>query len=313
MTNSRIGVVINPSKLDRGDLEDLITKTLKAAGKTDSVDVQWFETTEDDPGLGQGREAVEAGCDLVIAAGGDGTVRAVSEALAGTGVELGIVPRGTGNLFARNLGIPLVSMRAAVKRALTGTASDIDVGWVTVDDSGKQEAFVVMVGFGIDAQMLAETDSELKARAGWMAYVEAMGRAVAASASVEATLTIDGGKPEKLRAHTVLVGNCGMIQGGITLMPDAKPDDGRLDMIVVSAENGMQWMETLRSVVWDNGLIKLLMPGENTSSNGSLQHRTATSMRLELPSPQPFEIDGEEVGEVACFEVTLQPGALRVR
>ncbi|WP_268771988.1 diacylglycerol/lipid kinase family protein, partial [Microbacterium sp. Leaf351] len=100
MTPARIGIVFNPSKIEREQLE----KSLAAVGVTDA---SWFETTPDDPGQGPARAALADGCTLVIAAGGDGTVRAVAEVLAGTDTELAIVPRGTGNLLARNLGVPL--------------------------------------------------------------------------------------------------------------------------------------------------------------------------------------------------------------
>src|SRR5699024_8941269 len=113
-------------------------------------------------------------------AGGDGTVRAVAEHLADSeaDADLGIVPLGTGNLLARNLGVPIDDIDAAVERAVAGESRRIDIGWAEADE--WRYAFAVMAGFGIDAHMITETDDDLKDRAGWVAYVESLGRAVSA-------------------------------------------------------------------------------------------------------------------------------------
>lgn len=312
MDASAVAVVWNPSKIEREVLE----KAFADAVGESALDVLWLETSPDDPGKGAARRALAAGSDLVIAAGGDGTVRAVAEALAGSGVPLGIVPQGTGNLLARNLKVPLGDVAAAFERAFGDDESRaIDMGWVDVEADGSTEThgFVVMVGFGIDAQMLAETNDDLKAKAGWLAYVEALGRAVTASEVIEATLTVDDGSPEQVSAHTLLVANCGELQGGVTLFPDATPDDGELDMLVISSDGALQWLDTMRSFVWDNGIRRLFTPGQSAASTDTVQHGKATSVRVELPEPQPFEIDGEEVGEVSAFTARIDAGALLVR
>lgn len=306
MAQTQVAIVFNPSKIDREPLE----RAWAEAGA--DVETSWFETTPDDAGQGMAREAVEAGCDLVIAAGGDGTVRAVAEVLAGTGVHLGIVPQGTGNLLARNLGVPLGNVAAALKRIVDGEPRAIDVGWVETD-GGERQVFVVMVGFGLDAQMLAETDDDLKSKAGWLAYVEAMGRALATSDVLEVTIAIDEGEPAETHAHTVLVGNCGTLQGGITLLPDAVPDDGVLDTLVVRSDGVLQWMDTLRSMVWENGLLRLFDKDRRAASTDTVDHAQARSVRVELPEPRAFEIDGEEVGAVRTFTASIDAGALVVR
>lgn len=305
MTQSQVGIVFNPSKISRPDLE----KAWEEAGADAAV--SWFETTPEDPGQGPARDALAAGCDLVVVAGGDGTVRAVAETLAGTGVHLGIVPQGTGNLLARNLGIPL-TIGPAMARIVSGEPRTIDVGWVETD-GGERHAFVVMVGFGLDAQMLAETDDDLKSRAGWLAYVEAMGRALAASDVLELTVTVDDREPQQTQAHTVLVGNCGTIQGGVTLLPDAAPDDGKLDVLAISSDGMLQWMDTLRSMVWENGLLRLFDRDRKAASTETVDHHQAQTVRVELPEPRAFEIDGEEVGEVRSFTASIDAGALTVR
>lgn len=186
------------------------------------------------------------------------------------------------------------------------------MGWVRVGAEDAETGFLVMIGFGLDAHMLAETDDDLKARAGWLAYVEAMGRAFTAAENVEFALSLDDGEEKRMSGHTLLVGNCGAIQGGLTLLPDAVPDDGQLDLLLVSAENAVQWAQTVRTIVWDNGIRRLIAGAEETVSTASAQHLTATAGRVRLDRPVAFEIDGEEAGEVDAFEVRVQPAALRI-
>lgn len=305
MTLPRTGIVFNPSKIGREELE----KAWTAA--SDGGEASWFETTPEDPGQGPARAALEAGCEIVVAAGGDGTVRAVAEALAGTGAALGIVPQGTGNLLARNLGVPLGNPRSALKHIVSSEPRTIDMGWVQLDD-GDEHAFVVMVGFGLDAEMLAATDDDLKSKAGWLAYVAAMGQALSASQLVTARVAVDGKDAADVDAHTILVGNCGTLQGGVTIFPDAQLDDGTLDVLVVSAENAAQWLDTFRAAVWDNGIMRLFDREKKATSTDTARHGQAERVRVELPEPRAFEVDGEEVGDVRSFTVRIDAGALRV-
>ena len=303
MTATKIGIIWNPSKIEEDVLRTAVADAIDG-------DVRWWETSEEDPGLGMTKEALEAGCETVIAVGGDGTVRAVAEALAGSDAALGIVPQGTGNLLARNLEVPLDDIPAALARISDGETRRIDLGWVNT--GGEDQAFMVMVGFGVDAQMLVETDDDLKDRAGWLAYVEAMGRAMAGTEMTSISIALDGGEAQDVRGHTLLIGNCGMVQGGIRLLPDAKLDDGLLDLLLGSADGALQWLDTVRSVVWDNGIRRLLTRDETAVSTESTRHLTAERITVELEQPLAFEVDGEEVGEVSSFEVRVQAGAVRV-
>ena len=323
-----IGIVWNPSKTDKPTLERAIDSALgSASGQTDpsAARVLWFETSPEDPGAGATAEALHAGCTVVVAAGGDGTVRAVAGALGGASpsgapngqtADLGIVPLGTGNLLARNLGVPLGSPRKAFERVLAETPAPLDLGTLTLtfaDGSEAHEPFVVMAGFGIDAHMIVETDDELKARAGWLAYVESLGRAASETEVVDFELALDGGAADRESAHTLLVANCGMLQGGVTLVPDAAPDDGTLDLLVLRADSAAAWMDTMRNMVWDNGLKRLFTRSDRAESSASTGHLRAERVAVRLPSPHAFEVDGDDFENVTAFEATLQPGALRVR
>ena len=199
--------------------------------------------------------------------------------------ELGIIPLGTGNLLARNLDVPINDVPAAFVRALDGDARSIDVGWVEVELAGGTErhAFLVMVGFGIDAHMIAETNDDLKDKAGWLAYVESLGRALAASEVVPFHITKDDEPARDEEGHTLLIANCGTLQGGITLLPDAAPDDGELDYLVLSAEGVGEWPGTLKTMMWDNGLKRLVTKDDEVTSTDAVNHGRAKTLDSDPP------------------------------
>ncbi|MFD6141760.1 diacylglycerol/lipid kinase family protein [Promicromonospora sp. NPDC060271] len=315
MSAQRVCIIWNPVKTTRADLESGLDRAVSAAET--AVETIWFETSEDDAGQGVTAQALAAGADLLVVAGGDGTVRAVAERLAeaGTTAELAIVPLGTGNLLARNLGVPLNDIPGALTRAFGGEARAIDIGWLEIELAGGPErhAFAVMAGFGLDAHMITETDDDLKDKVGWLAYVESMGRALAASGTLEVRITADGQAHGGDSVHTLLVGNCGTLQGGFNLLPDADPSDGELDLLLLSADGAAGWLDTVRNLVWDNGIKRLATGGKVAESSDSATHLRVRSLRLELMEPRVFEIDGEDLGEATRVAVTIQPGAVRVR
>lgn len=312
MTTLHVGIVWNPSKTTREDLEEAWEE---AVAQTDELRVSWHETREEDPGRGAARNALEVGADVVVAAGGDGTVRAVAEYLAEeeSDIPLGIVPLGTGNLLARNLAVPLDDPAAAFTRVLGGETEPIDVGWVEIElDSGSERrAFMVMAGFGIDAHMITETDDDLKDRAGWLAYVESLGRAVSASEVIDLYIGLNGAEPIAEQAHTLIVGNCGTLQGGITLLPDADPHDGELDLLILDSTGVNGWLDTLKNFVWDNGLRRVI-GGGGVEDSESAAHRRVTALRVELSEPREFEVDGDVLGKATRVGVSIQPAALRI-
>src|SRR5690242_4998249 len=198
------------------------------------------ETTIDDPGTGLARQAVGAGARLVIAVGGDGTVRACAQALAGTAVALAIVPRGTANLAARALGIP-ARLDAALACGFGGHERRIDLA--TADGI----TFVAMAGLGTDAAVVGATPALLKTGAGWLGYA-AVGARHTRRRHAAFDISLDG-TPLAVAAVSVVVGNAGLLPGGFRLLPDARLDDGQLDVGVLAPSSLLDWGVVARRVM----------------------------------------------------------------
>lgn len=255
-------------------------------------DVELVETTEDDPGTGQTENAVADGADTVVACGGDGTVRACLAPLAGTDTALGIVPLGTGNLLAGNLGIE-AGLEAGDGIA-SGPTRSIDLGWV------NGEAFAVMAGTGFDAFMIRDASDAVKSRFGTIAYV-ASGAKHLRSSLIHTRVTVDGDVWFEGRTTMVLVGNFGEISGGLEVFPDAAPDDGRLDIAVMSASNVREWA----SVLWR--LVRGQPPRLDLARRTQGAH-----VVVEQQHARAYELDGEAREPTGLLEFSVEPKALTV-
>lgn len=224
--------MVNPVKVP--DM-DLLRRTI-TAGLTDAgwPEPTFLETTPEDPGEGQARQAVKDGAELVFACGGDGTVMAVITALAGSDVAMAVLPAGTGNLLAANLGLA-GDTAAGVQVALDGGRKRIDVGAI------EDKCFAVMAGMGFDAEMLQSTSETAKKRIGSLAYV-AGGIKSLRRRPMRVRIVLDGGAPMPRRPRTVIVGNVGRLQGGLRLIEEASPDDGKLDVAILSPRSIGHWL-----------------------------------------------------------------------
>ncbi|MGG5260751.1 diacylglycerol/lipid kinase family protein [Phycicoccus avicenniae] len=310
----RVAVVVNPTKFD--DLDAVRATLARVCAEHDWADPLVLETTPHDVGFGQTRSALEQGVDLVCALGGDGTVRAVAQEMVGSGVPLGLLPGGTGNLLARNLEMPVDDLERALVVALTGRNRHIDAGWLTLDpdhlelEEGagegstageRRHAFFVMAGLGLDAAIMDSTSEQLKSRIGWGAYVPAGLRNMLTD-RFKVTLTTDGGPPETKRARMVVIGNCGKITGGIDLLPDAEPDDGTLDVIVLAPRGVAAWASVAARVVT-----------KSDRTTGNLSRYRCQTAHVEVDEPQRVQVDGDIVGEATRLAVEVQPRVLVVR
>ena len=301
-------VVVNPTKVDVDEVRDTLAEVARDVGQPEPTLV---ETTEDDPGFGQTRDAIEAGATLVCALGGDGTVRAVAQELVGTGVPLGLLPGGTGNLLARHVGGKVHPLEDAARVALTGRDRRIDVGWLVLDPASDQRegipepapnvhCFTVMAGVGFDAQMMADAPEGVKDRVGWAAYVASGGKHLT-DPPFSLDLVVDGETAGGRKARTVVVGNCGELTGGMRLLPDALFDDGRLDVATVSPESLTQWIGVAARVL------------ANRADGPALERVTGCDVTVAVDPPQLCEVDGDVLAEASTIRFVLQPSSLVLR
>jgi len=320
---SRLAVVYNPTKVGIDEVRRLAEGRASRHGWTDPV---FYETTEEDPGTGQAARAAADGVGLVIACGGDGTVRSVAQGLLGTSVPMGVVPLGTGNLLARNLGVPLDDVDRALRVAMSGRSRAIDLGEVHYTDGdgvSHDDVFLVMLGAGMDADMIAGTDDKLKARVGWLAYVGAFANTLLRGHRIRVEYALDDGSPIQTRARTLLVANCGMLQAGMVLLPDAVIDEGLLDVLALRAKGPLGWAQAGAGLAHHTfqPRLKPILRRNSTQESGKEEHRTrpldfrqgvGITARV-LEKPAAFQIDGEDCGTVTEFSARIKRRGLTVR
>lgn len=296
--SKRAAVVFNPSKKFDFDLPGLVNGLCREAGWREPL---WLETSVEDTGVGQGREALEAGADVVIAAGGDGTVRCVGQALAGTDTPLGIIPLGTGNLLARNLGMDVDDHEAAVQASLTGTGRRIDVVRATLDHAATSQVFLVMAGLGFDAAVMADTNDRLKDRVGWLAYVDAGIRNLPGKPE-KVRIAIDGSRPLVRRLRSVMCGNCGKLQGGLEIFPGARFDDGILDLLTLAPSRSFGWLGVVA------GLLR-----RGHGKDPAIEYFQGKAVAVSTVHPLQIQLDGDPIGMTSHLEMRVDHGALIVR
>jgi diacylglycerol kinase family enzyme len=213
--------------------------------------------------------------------------------MAGTGVPLAVVPLGTGNLLARNVGLPM-GLEDALEVALGGRQLPIDAGRV------NGSLFVVMAGLGLDARMLDDTSEPLKKRLGWLAYVLTAVRHLG-DRPMRVTVRADGGRRRRFWASAVVVGNVGWLQGGVPLLPDAQPADGVLDAVVLIAGGLAGWLAVAADILL------------RRRDHGGTHRIRFSELQVTLGTTQPWELDGEVAGTTRQLTVVAQPGALLLR
>jgi diacylglycerol kinase (ATP) len=293
----RCAVIVNPARVtDWTTFRRHVEYQVKTRGWQRPL---WLETTEEDPGRAMARQAVEEGVDLVLGAGGDGTIRVVCSALAGTGIPFGLIPAGTGNLLARNLGIPL-DEGAALDVAFNGLNKPIDLVRVTFDDQASDH-FAVMAGIGLDAMIMQGTNPELKKAVGSAAYFFSAAQH-AKHPALNTTIEMDDGPPMKRRAHVIVIGNVGYLQANIQLIPDAKADDGLLDVVIASPRGLRDWVRLTTQV-----LIRRHRPDDQ------LDRLTGRRVKITVDHPDRYQMDGDTVGECTSLVAEVEPGALLLR
>lgn len=291
-----VAVIYNPAKV--GDEQTFRRHVTHEARVREWGDPHWLTTSAADPGYAMTRDAIALRPDLVLVAGGDGTVRVVCSELAHSGIPLGIIPAGTANLLARNLGIAL-DESDALRIAFDGTPTPTDLVKVTIDgDRRHAEHFAVMGGLGIDGVVMAETNAQLKSVVKSVAYFVAVAQNIN-TAPVQATVTLDGRMVNDNPATLMLVGNVGEVQAGLALFPHGTPFDGELDLIVTSPRGFGQWFK------WGLKVLK-------KQTSHSVTEMQGRRVEIQVAEPMPYQFDGDTLGEASTFEAEVVPGAVTV-
>jgi diacylglycerol kinase (ATP) len=286
---TQVAVVAHTGKTFGGGLLEL-RRRLEEHGVGEPL---WFEVPKSKRAPQKVRDALEEGADLIVVWGGDGMVQRCADTLATSDATMAVIPAGTANLFASNLKIPQ-DIGQAVRIAVGGRHARLDTGVV------NGERFVVMAGIGFDALMIADADAGLKDHIGKLAYVVTGAGNVRvdpfrARVKIDRTTWFDGD------ATSVLVGNVGTIMGGIEAFEHARPDDGVLEVGVVTAEGAVEWARILgRAAVG------------SAERSPFVRTVSAKRVRIKLDREMPYELDGGDRPPTARLKVDVEPGALPV-
>jgi YegS/Rv2252/BmrU family lipid kinase len=285
-----VAVIAHSSKVlggGLGRLRDVLTEQ----GVSDPI---WFEVPKSSKMPASMKEAIKEGADLVFVWGGDGSVQRCIDAAVGSPVTLAILPAGTANLLANNLGIP-IDLEQAVEVGLHGSNHTIDVGKM------NDEHFAVMAGIGLDALMIRDADAGMKDRFGRVAYIWTGARHIR-STPVRTKVRIDGTTWFDDKASCVLIANVGTIGGGVTAFDHASPDDGKLDVAVMTADGAWQWLRTLtRASVG------------HAEKSPLVQMTQATRITIETRKRLPYELDGGARPKTDKLRVQVVPHAVTIR
>lgn len=307
--------IVNPSKPQAEARRLHIQRFCEAKGLNR---IRFYDTQLDKDGRVCALEALEDGADVVIAVGGDGTARTVASAVSGTGHALGIIPIGTGNLFARNMGVPVDDIDAALTVATSHGSRLVDMGRLTLLDHPEDDhghAFLIIAGIGFDAAMIDDTNPELKANISWLAYFVGGVKNLFAP-KFRGTLTVtsaDGSTHtiKNLDFRTVMAGNCGQIPM-FSLMPAASYDDGLLDFEIIDTTGGiLGWANLFGDVVHQTIIGK---PEQNPlSTNSTIEQVQGVSAEITLEKPAKAQVDGDMLPETRHIRFSVDHRALIVR
>lgn len=312
----RAAVVVNPAKTDIERFRAIVAAQERRSGWQPSG---WFPTSATDDGRAALEAALATTPTVVLVAGGDGTLRSAAEMLAGTGVPLTLIPVGTANNFARELGVPLKDVSAAVSIAFTGIDRPIDVGLAEldhVDGRTSQLVFLAMAGIGVDAQMAANVRPELKRRIGWLAYIEPIAKSIIGNKQFDAIYRLDDAPERMTRAHSVIVGNSGYLPAGLLLLPGALVDDGLLDAVILRPGRGWGWSIIGSRVAFNRFLHRTRVGqhvGRFSASPRSIRWAQASRLSVRLPEPQEMQLDGDAQGLVSGATITVRRHGLVMR
>jgi diacylglycerol kinase (ATP) len=284
-----IAVVAHSGKTFGGGLGEL-REVLAREGFPDPL---WYEVAKSRQAPKYARRALAGGADVIFVWGGDGTVQRCVDAVAGKSATIAILPAGTANLLATNLGVP-GELAEAVGVGLRGHRRPLDTGSV------NGEHFVVMAGAGFDALMIKDADRGMKDRIGRAAYIWTGTKNLTANRA-KATIAVDGKRFFKGRASCVLVANVGEILGGVKAFHGARPDDGVLELGVVTAKNPLQWSRTLARMALGN-----------TGKSPFVHTTKGKKFTIAFDRKFAYELDGGARPGTTKIRVRVHPASIRV-
>jgi diacylglycerol kinase (ATP) len=286
---TKVAVIAHAGKSFGGGLTEL----RRELGRRGVVDPMWVEVAKSRFVPQQVKRVLDDGAELLLVWGGDGTVQRSIDAIDGSKTPLAILPAGTANLLATNLGIPQ-DIQQAVAIGLEGERRKLDVGRF------NGERFAVMAGAGFDAAMLEQAEGTLKDRLGRVAYVWS-GSQNLRSKPFKAKIEVDGAPWYAGAASCILVGNVGRLFGGVEVFQDARPDDGRLELGVVNADGVVDWMRTIARTA-----------AGHPERSPLVQTTTAKKIKAKLSRKVLYEVDGGDREKVRAFTVKVQPAAITI-
>ncbi|GAB4558374.1 MAG: diacylglycerol kinase family lipid kinase [Anaerolineae bacterium] len=290
---------------------DLIVGMLHRRGWT----VRVAETRAPGDAADLAREAVEMGCEMALVAGGDGTISSAIQGLVGSRTALGVIPAGTGNVLARQLGMPVpmpvpaplplmgTVWRQAVELILGGTTRYVDLGKVTsLSEANRSRHLLCWAGVGIDAAITQEVElfPRLKRRLGVGAFLVSAVHILRHYAGTRAVLSVDGKRVPPRRIVLAVVANMDLYGGFLHIAPEAAMDDGLLDL---GCFHGDRWFDTIY-----HGLTILF---RRHVRNPRVSRYQARMIEIETAQPLPVHVDAEPFGTTP-IRVEVVPQALRL-
>lgn len=309
-----MAVIYHPAKISLGKIRAGFKKAGFGAAS-------FYASDSDTGGLAATKAAIAAGAKHVIVAGGDGTLRACVQAVfeEEAAVTIGLVPIGTGNILARNLKLPITNLDKCIRRAATGEVYEIDLGVakaINVNGELTKLYFTGIAGIGMDARIMQRTQPELKRRVGWIAYIEGGFRSLPLKFEKFEVL-VDELSPRILKSYSILIGNAGWLPGQISMMPDARLDDGKLDVAAIGPRKIWNWVDFFARVTWQNKVVRPLALGrkwmDQTANLKTIENLGGARIRVKPQSPSPLQLDGDVIGEVLEVDFSLQHRALKIR
>ncbi len=284
-----VAVVAHQNKHLGGGLAEL-RQILSANGVTDPL---WFEVAKSSEAPKCIRRSIKQGADLIFVWGGDGMVQRSIDAVLDSDIPIAILPAGTANLLATNLGVPK-DLAKAVDIGLHGTRRRLDVGVL------NGERFAVMAGAGFDARIMGGVDQKSKERFGRVAYFRSGVQAMKAR-RCRMTIKVNGEPWFDGKASCVLFGNVGTVAAGLKIFPEARPDDGVLEIGVVTAKGWLDWLQVL---------VRVATRKTKQSTMMTTTHGRKISVRL--GRSMPYELDGGARKKAKKLKVRTVPDAIYI-